>query len=105
MIRSVALALLLTLGSANAETVFAVTSDDLSLCNLLSQIAMATAEHRDAGTTRLGLSAGPLADLEDDVREDILDIVFNSVEGDPGFVAKTVAGICILERLQPREIN
>ncbi|MCC5976084.1 MAG: hypothetical protein JJT81_18815, partial [Rubellimicrobium sp.] len=105
VIRSAALALTLTIGSANAETVFAVTSEDLSVCNLLSQIALAAAEHRDEGRTHLELSTGPLAYLDDDVRSDILEIVFNTVEGDPGFVAKTVAGLCVLERLQPREIN
>ncbi|WP_129434578.1 hypothetical protein [Roseovarius sp. A46] len=96
-------ALFVWAGPASAETVFAVTSEDVDECSTLSEYTGYLAEMRDTGATREKLLNTIPQEVSEDVRTDLVNIVMSAEAGDPGFVKKITGALCILERLQPRE--
>ncbi len=91
--------------AVDADTVFAVTSDDISSCNALSEFNGKLSDLRSSGATRGEISAAVPDSVSPAVRDDLLNIVFALTPGDTGFVKKVTGALCILERLQPREVN
>jgi hypothetical protein len=87
---------------ASATTVFAVTSDDLHVCNLLGDLVVKFATlYRDgmspveiSGAIRKsGVSAATAQAVE--------SLVFGIQTRDVKSMRSTAGGLCILERLQP----
>lgn len=89
----------------SANVVFAVTGEDIDICGSLSRFGRILADGAEQGRTRESLAGDFHQGFGHAARDDILDIVFSFRPGNPGLASKTIGAICLLERLQPMEVN
>ena len=100
------LCVVLETAEADAETVFAVTSEDVAVCSELGEIAaeLSKLKHRDVSRKEM-LDATLESGVSPDVGEAIMNVLFSFEASDPTVYKSVMGAFCLQDKLAPVKLR